>query len=277
VSHLLSYAISHTVAPKKSFAELVALANAIEVDAVEIRNDLPGTAILDGTDAAVVRDQAQAGGVRILSINALQRFNDWNAEREREARALAAYAQGCGAEMLVLCPVNDASFRPSETDRLKGLRDALRGLAPILADAGIRGLVEPLGFRTSSLRMNWEAVEAIEDLDLGDRFRITHDTFHHYLAGEPHLLPDWTGLVHLSGVDDLDKPLDALRDADRVLVDHDDRLGNIGQIAALLAGGYDGPFSFEPFAASVHASHDIVGALEASMHWIDADLAKAQV
>jgi 2-keto-myo-inositol isomerase len=277
LSHLLSYAINHMVAPRRTFAELVELANALELDAVEIRNDLPGTAILDGTDAAQVRDQAAAGGVRILSINALQRFNEWNAEREGEARALARYADDCGAEMLVLCPVNDVSYRLAESERLSGLRVALGAVAPILGDAGIMGLVEPLGFAECSLRLKSEAVEAIEDLDLGQQFRIAHDTFHHYLAGEPHLLPDWTGLVHLSGVDDLNLPLSALRDAHRVLVDADDRLGNITQITALLAGGYDGPLSFEPFAASVHASPDIEGALETSMHWIDAELAKAQV
>ena len=215
--------------------------------------------------------------MRILSINALQRFNAWNAERAGEALALARYAHDCGAEMLVLCPVNDVSYRLAESERLSGLRDALRGLAPILADAGVAGLVEPLGFQESSLRLQSEAVEAIEDLDLGDRFRTVHDTFHHYLAGEPHMLPDWIGLVHLSGVHDQSLPLGALRDAHRGLVDADDRLGNIAQITALLAGGYDGPFSFEPFAASVHASHDIEGALATSMHWIDAELAKAQV
>jgi 2-keto-myo-inositol isomerase len=277
LSHLLSYAINHMVAPRRSFAELVALASALELDAVEIRNDLPSTAILDGTDATQIRDQAKAGGVRILSINALQRFNAWNAERAGEARALARYAQDCGAAMLVLCPVNDRSWRPAASERLNGLRDALRGLAPILGDAGVIGLVEPLGFEESSLRLKSEAVEAIEDLGLDERFRIVHDTFHHYLAGEPHLLPDWTGLVHLSGVDDQGLPLRALRDAHRGLVGPDDRLGNIAQITALLAGGYDGRFSFEPFAASVHASDDISGALERSIHWLDADLAKAQV
>jgi 2-keto-myo-inositol isomerase len=277
LSHLLSYAINHMVAPRRSFAELVALANALELDAVEIRNDLPGTAILDGTDAARIRDQAAAGGVRILSINALQRFNEWNAEREVEARTLARYAQGCGAEMLVLCPVNDVSYRLAESERLRGLRVALGAVAPVLGDAGIMGLVEPLGFAECSLRLKSEAVEAIEELGLGERFRIVHDTFHHYLSGEPHLLPDWTGLVHLSGVHDEGLPPSALRDPHRVLVDADDRLGNIAQITALLAGGYDGPFSFEPFAASVHASPDIQGALETSMHWIDAELAKAQV
>jgi 2-keto-myo-inositol isomerase len=90
-------------------------------------------------------------------------------------------------------------------------------------------------------------------------------------------LPDWTGLVHLSGVDDQSPPLGALRDSHRGLLDAGDRLGNIAQIIALLAGGYDGPFSFEPFAASVHASDGIVGALERSMHWLDAELARAQV
>jgi 2-keto-myo-inositol isomerase len=277
VSHLLRYAINHTVAPRKSFAELVKLANALELNALEIRNDVPGTAILDGTDAAEIREQAEAGGVHILSINALQRFNEWNAEREGEARALARYAQDCGAPMLVLCPVNHVSYRLAESERLRGLREALAGLAPILSDADVMGLVEPLGFEESSLRLKSEAVEAIEEIALGDRFRIVHDTFHHYLSGEPHLLPDWTGLVHLSGVDDGSLALGSLRDMHRGLVGPNDRLGNIAQICALLAGGYDGFFSFEPFAASVQASEDIAAALERCMHWLDAELAKAQV
>jgi 2-keto-myo-inositol isomerase len=277
VSHLLRYAINHTVAPRKSVAELVRLADALALDAVEIRNDLPGTAIRDGTDAAALAEQAEAGGVRILSINALQRFNEWNIEREAEARALARYAQDCGAPMLVLCPVNHVSYRLAESERLRGLREALSGLAPILGDAGVTGLVEPLGFEESSLRLKSEAVEAIEDCGLGDRFRIVHDTFHHYLSGEPHLLPDWTGLVHLSGVDDGSLAPCSLRDPHRGLIGPADRLGNIAQICALLAGGYDGFFSFEPFAASVHASDDIAAAVERSIHWLDAELAKAQV
>jgi 2-keto-myo-inositol isomerase len=277
MSHLLHFALNHMVAPRKSFAELVALANALGLDAVEIRNDLPGTALLDRIEPARIRDEASAGGVRILSINALQRFNEWNVQREIEARALAGYAKDCGVSMLVLCPVNDVSYRLAESERLSGLRDALRALAPILADADIVGLVEPLGFQESSLRLKSEAVEAIEDQGLGDRFRIVHDTFHHYLAGEPHLLPDWTSIVHLSGVEDPRLPLNVLRDEHRELVGPNDRLGNIAQIIALMAGGYEGPYAFEPFAASVHANPEILGALEGSMHWIDAELAKAQI
>jgi 2-keto-myo-inositol isomerase len=276
VSHLLSFAINHMAAPAKSFAELVELARALGLDQVEIRNDLKGVPISDGTAPERIREVAEAGGVRILSINALQRFNDWNDARAAEAEALARYAQGCGAEALVLCPVNDVRYRLTEGERRDRLRQALRGLAPILAEAGISGLVEPLGFEESSLRLKADAVEAIEELDLGDRFRLVHDTFHHYLAGEVRMFPDWTGLVHISGVDDASLPLSRIRDEHRVLVGPDDILGNIGQIVALMEG-YSGPYSFEPFAASVHASRNIAGALEASMHLIDRELAKLPV
>lgn len=273
MSHVLSYALNHMVAPRKSFAELVGLASALGLDQVELRNDLPGVAISDGTPPERVREQAEAAGVRILSINALQRFNDWNDERAREAAYLAGYARDCGAAALVLCPVNDASWRGSDQDRLDGLRQALRALAPILGEADIIGLVEPLGFPESSLRLKGEAVEAIEELELGARFRLVHDTFHHYLAGEPRLFPEWTGLVHISGIEDASLPLERTRDEHRVLVGANDLSGALLQILALMEG-YSGAYSFEPFAASVHGLEDIAGALELSMHWIDREIAR---
>jgi 2-keto-myo-inositol isomerase len=272
VSHVLSYAINHMVAPRRSFAELVELATSVGLDQVEIRNDLPGVAIADGTPPARIREEAEAARVRILSINALQRFNDWSDERAGEAAALARYAQGCGAEALVLCPVNDAGYRLSERERQANLRNALQALAPILEDAGIVGLVEPLGFATSSLRLQADAVEAIEELGLGERFRILHDTFHHHLAGEARMFPEWTGLVHISGVED-DLPLERLCDEHRVLVGANDRSDALLQILALMEG-YEGPYSFEPFAASVHATGEIAGALESSMHRIDREIAR---
>jgi 2-keto-myo-inositol isomerase len=261
------------VAPRRTFADLVELATSLGLDQVEIRNDLPGVPISDGTPPARIREQAAAAGVRILSINALQRFNDWNEERASEAATLARYARDCGAPALVLCPVNDAGYRLAESERLGKLRDALRALAPILEDAGVIGLVEPLGFEQSSLRLKADAVAAIEELELGDRFRLVHDTFHHYLAGEARPFPEWTGLVHISGVADEQLPRGRMRDEHRVLVDGNDILGNIAQIIALMEG-YDGPYSFEPFAASVHAQNDIAGALDISMHWIDRGIAK---
>ena len=273
MSHVLSYALNHMVAPRKSFAELVELATTLGLDQVEIRNDLPGVAISDGTPPERIREQAEAAELRILSINALQRFNDWNEERAREAARLAGYARDCSAAALVLCPVNDASWRRSDQERLDGLRQALRALAPILAEADIVGLIEPLGFAESSLRLKGEAVEAIEELELGERFRLVHDTFHHYLAGEARLFPEWTGLVHISGVEDASLPLERTRDEHRVLVGANDLSGALLQILALMEG-YSGAYSFEPFARSVHGLGDIAGALELSMHWIDREIAR---
>jgi 2-keto-myo-inositol isomerase len=275
MSHLLSYALNHMVAPRRTFTGLAELATSLGLDQVEIRNDLDGVPIRDGTPPARIREQAEAAGVRILSINALQRFNDWNDERAAEAARLARYARDCAAPALVLCPVNDLGYRLSESERQRNLRHALQALAPILADAAIIGLVEPLGFTESSLRLKSDVVEAIEELELGERFRLVHDTFHHYLAGEARMFPEWTGLVHISGVDE-ELPLDRLRDEHRVLVEGSDILGNIGQIIGLMEG-YSGPYSFEPFAASVHAQGDIAGALEISIDWIDREIAKVPV
>jgi 2-keto-myo-inositol isomerase len=56
-----------------------------------------------------------------------------------------------------------------------------------------------------------------------------------------------------------------MKDAHRVLVDAEDRLDNLGQIRALVAGGYAGPLSFEPFADSVSNAPDIRAALGDSM------------
>ena len=130
---------------------------------VEIRNDLAGNAILDGTPPATVRALADEAGVTIVSINALQRFNEWTAEREREAVELADYAQACGASALVLVPVNDGSGR-ANGERQGNLRVALKALKPILSSRGITGLVEPLGFEICSLRSKQEAADAIRAL-----------------------------------------------------------------------------------------------------------------
>jgi 2-keto-myo-inositol isomerase len=273
VSHLVTFALNHTVAPRKTIPELVALTKELELDQIEIRNDLPDAPISDGTPAARVRRAAEDGGVRILSINALQRFNDWTPARAEEAEALAAYARDCGAEALVLCPVNDQGWQPSESERRAKLGEALRGLTPILDQAGIMGLVEPLGFEESSLRYKQDAVEAIEELDLGERFRLMHDTFHHYLAGEPRMFPEHTGLVHISGVEDASLPLNRIRDEHRVLIGADDVSTALLQILGLMEG-YSGAYSFEPFAASVQGLDDIAGALEQSMHWIDREIAR---
>ena len=269
------FALNHIASPRLRFADFLRLAGELGVQAVEIRNDLGGVEIEDGTPAAEVRSKAEAAGVEILSINALQRFNDWSPEREREAATLAAYARDCGAGALVLCPVNSREDARGAMQRIDDLRRALAALAPILADHGVLGFVEPLGFAESSLRLKRVAVEAIDAVGGSAVFRLVHDTFHHFLAGETELFPGRTGLVHISGVEDRGLQHDAIRDAHRVLVGSGDLMDNVGQVQALLAGGYRGPFSFEPFAESVQTMRDQAGALRASMAFVRQALAEA--
>src|SRR5689334_23314559 len=128
----LTFALNHIVTPGRRFADFARLARDLGVTAVEIRNDLPGVELQDGTPAATVKAEAEAAGVTILSINALQRFNDWNETRAAEAQELAAYARDSGAQALVLCPVNSREDRRSEEQRREDLRRALKGLMPIL-------------------------------------------------------------------------------------------------------------------------------------------------
>lgn len=265
------FAINHMVAPNLSPREFFQLAKSLGLSHVEIRNDLDGNAILNGMPAAEVRALAEQAGVRIATINALQRFNEWSPAREKEAIELADYARDVGAMALVLVPVNDGSGQ-NDGERQANLRTALKALKPILEQRGLIGFVEPLGFEICSLRSKREAAEAIEAVGGQDRFKLVHDTFHHHLAGEPDLFPALTGLVHISGVTDPDIAVSDMRDPHRVLVDADDRLGNLQQMRDLIEQGYEGLFSFEPFAREVQELENPSEAISASMDTIKAGL-----
>ncbi len=269
MSKPLRFALNRMVAPRLSLPAFIDLAVALKADAIEIRNDLKGVEIEDGTAPERVRELCAAQGISVLSINALYPFDVWNDERRTLALKLAAYARDCGAQGVVMCPLNDRADTRSEAERASGLRTALSELAPILRDHGILGFIEPLGFEECSLRLKRTAVEAIKVVGGLDVFRLVHDTFHHHLAGESEFFPELTGLVHISGVEDAEAPLATIRDGHRVLVGEGDILGNAAQIDTLLSGGYGGYLSFEPFADSVHGLANIEQAIGASMNHLN--------
>ena len=97
---------------------------------------------------------------------------------------------------------------------------------------------------------------------------MVHDTFHHHLAAEGLFYPELTALVHVSGVDDPALGVAEMRDSHRLLVGAADRLGNVAQLRTLLAAGYSGYVSFEPFAAEIAAATDIEQRLAASMAYL---------
>jgi 2-keto-myo-inositol isomerase len=260
------FALNQMAAPKLRLIQLFDLAVSLGISRIEIRNDLAGNAILDGTKPADVANAARQAGIEIISINALQRFNDWSPARESEGTELADYAAESGAKAVVLVPRNDGKGG-GEGERRPNLVAALEALKPILAERRLTGLVEPLGFEICSLRLKSEAVAGIDAVNGADVFALVHDTFHHHLAGEAAMFPHRTGLVHISGVNDPSVAVSDMRDSHRVLVDGNDRLGNVDQIRALLAGGYVGPLSFEPFADRIHAldAAELRDSLSASM------------
>lgn len=265
MSQDIRFALNRMAVPRLSFADFAAMTRRLGVDAIEIRNDLPGIEIGDGVPAGDIGAIARAHGLVIRSINALQRFDQFTAEREAEAVALARYARDCGAEALVLCPTNSRADARSADERHAALVHALKSLQPILNEHGIVGLVEPLGFEECAVRRKSQAVRAFEEIGADATFRLVHDTFHHHLAGEGLFFPEWTGLIHISGVEDSAVTVPDMRDGHRVLVGSADRLGNVAQLRTLLDAGYTGCVSFEPFAEQIAAATDIEAQLATSM------------
>lgn len=257
----MRFAMNHIVAPKLGLAEFFEMSKALGCTEVEIRNDLPDVV---GTMApAAVKQAASEAGVTIISINALYPFNVWSGDMPDRALVMADYAAACGAQALVMCPLNDGSEVSFED-----LVTALKAMKPILQERGLTGLVEPLGFPISSLRTKARAIEAIKAADGEGTFKLVHDTFHHHLALETEFFAEWTGLVHISGIVDEALGLDDMLDEHRVLVDARDRLENVAQIRALRAAGYEGPFSYEPFAAEIHNAADPQKIIAASMSYL---------
>ncbi|WP_028220455.1 TIM barrel protein [Paraburkholderia oxyphila] len=277
MSEAVQFSLNRMSAPKLKFPDYVALCQRLGIDAIEIRNDLPGVEITDGTPAGQIKEACERAGLTILSINALQRFEQFDATRREEALALAKYAAGCGAKALVMCPTNSMLDQRAASERHADLVNALAQLKPILDDHGLLGLVETLGFEECALRRKSDAVKGIYDAAGERHFRLVHDTFHHHLSGEDIFFPDLTGLVHISGVEASAVTVGEMRDGHRVLVGRDDRLGNVRQLATLRARGYRGYASFEPFAEEIAEAADIETRLAASIAYIGEALEAASL
>lgn len=268
---MINFALNHMTVARLSFRELVVLSATLGCVGIEVRNDLPQP-LFDGMDPSEAGKHVRDSGLRLLAVAEVKRFNDWSTDKEAEALALMKIAKAAGAEAISLIPRND-NLGMGNGERQANLRVALKALKLMLEDHGLVGMVEPLGFEICALRYKAEAVEGIEAVGGKGRFKLVHDTFHHTLAHGGPLFPDHTGIVHVSGVVDQEVGINDMRDPHRVLVTPGDRLGNIEQIAALRAAGWNGPISFEAFSPEVHAYADPAAELSRSFDFIRRGLA----
>lgn len=266
----LPLAINHMTTPNLPYRALFDLARALGCMGVELRNDL-GRPLFDGDDPGAVRAAAREAELRIVGLSQVYPFNMWSDAVRAEVETLIGQAKACGAETISLIPRNDGQGLGRE--RRADAAAALREIRPLLEEADMIALVEPLGFPlTSSLRDKAETIELIESVGGAARFKLVHDTFHHYLAGGGPLFPQHTGIVHVSGVVDHGLALEAIADEHRILVDAHDRLGTVTQIAELRAGGYGGPISFEAFSPLVHALENPETELRRSIDYLETEL-----
>ena len=273
----IHFALNHMSAPRLSTRDFLALAAALGCTGVELRNDLADKqltdrAFFDDEDPAAIGSYARSKQLRLLGLSEAYGFNNWCDAMRLKVTTLIVQAQQSGAETISLIPSN-AGDHGDDAQRAALLENALRNILPLLIEADLIALVEPLGFVTSSLRRKSEAVAAIEAVGGADRFKLVHDTFHHHLAAETEYFPEHTGIVHISGVVDPELHAEQMGDEHRILVDERDRLGNLEQIVQLLHRGYTGCFSFEPFSATVHASRDPQTDLATSMDFIRENVA----
>ena len=191
------FALNRIMQPSLSLPDFIRLAAACSAAGIEIRNDLPDPSLLGGESPETVRNLCKENGVEVLTVNALQRFNDPDLfpAKERELAQMMEEASSVGCPMIVLCPVNDPDDSRPETRQREDLIAALQLYAPLFEKYRMTGLVEPLGFEICSVRYKRQAIDAIRETGLSDRYRIVHDTFHHYLSGERELFPWETGLI----------------------------------------------------------------------------------
>lgn len=263
-------ALNQMTVPKLGYVPFLDLAAKLGCVGVEVRNDLhrPLFDDLDPVEAGLI---ARDKGLRLVGLSQVYPFNDWTQEREDAVRALIATARASGAETISLIPRNDGSSL-GNGERQATLRVGLKGVLPLLQDTEMTALVEPLGFLRSSLRSKTELVETIASIGGQNHFKIVHDTFHHTLAEDDQIYPEMTGIVHISAVVDPKLTLAQMEDEHRVLVDARDRLGNVEQIATLIAAGYDGPVSYECFAPEIHALTDPYTEIKRSFDYVSSKL-----
>ena len=262
----MNFSINHIISPYLDYQNFFSLAENLKIKNVEIRNDLHRLDFKK-IDTKLINKLSKQYNINIISINALQKFNIWNDERKNELISLCEIAKEINCKGIVLVPLNTNEF-VEKKERLIILNKALKAINPIISNYNIKGLIEPLGFKSSSLRYKSEVVELLDKSDFKENFKLVHDTFHHFVAQEASIFPDHTSLVHISAISDKKIEINNFSDNLRGLIGDYDRINNVDQIRFILEKGYDGPFSFEPFSDKIHKSKNKIELINQSIRYL---------
>ena len=264
----INFSLNQIILPEASLTDFIYFSKRLDINAIEIRNDIK-TNLIKENDPLKVKEECEKNSIKILSINALQKFNIWNSDRKDELISLCKYADKANIDYIVLVPLNDGS-KNAEDNKYQLLKNSLIHINNVLKDFNVNGLVEPLGFNQSSLRYKSLAVEVINNLQT-DKLQLVHDTFHHKISNEYNFFPSLTGLVHFSGVSNIYKDIN-LEDDHRSIVDKLDIINNVDQIKKFVKENYDGYFSFEPFSRDLIYNRNIFKIVKNNLDYIKTSL-----
>ena len=263
-----SFALNQIILPNKPFEDFINFSKKLNIKSIEIRNDIK-TNLIEENDPIKIKNICEENLINILSINALQKFNIWNKDRENELISLCKYADKANINAIVLVPLNDGSISTHE-EQIQLVEKSLINIIKILEDFRVIGLVEPLGFKQSSLRLKSITINIINNLQ-SKKLKIVHDTFHHALANEHDFFPSLTGLVHFSGISNKYNNIE-LKDDHRSIVENNDIISNLNQMKTLVNSDYKGYFSFEPFSNTLINDSNIFKIVSNSLNFISSNI-----
>ncbi|HLO04122.1 MAG TPA: sugar phosphate isomerase/epimerase [Symbiobacteriaceae bacterium] len=208
-------------------------------------------AYLERGDLGALRQQLADSGLRLLTINSLERFNfnDPSGHQRMlvDAERLCRLAQALGVETVVVVP----SPRPAGLTDEAVMAESERSMRDLLALAeryDVKLALEFLGFEGCSIRTLDEALQVVRRIG-HPRLSVVVDTFHFYVGRSrvESLATLRSGELCILHINDCEPgPLAAMSDDRRLYP-------GLGAIplqairAALGASGYDGFISIEIF------------------------------
>ena len=102
------FGLNRIICPTLDIKDFFQLANDLELQYVELRNDLPEKNIIDDYSVQEIRSLIRYYNVKICSINALQEFNYLAKidKTKKELKDLVSLAREIDCQAIIMCPFN---------------------------------------------------------------------------------------------------------------------------------------------------------------------------